>query len=162
MDERERKRKVREELERSRAGGKARKKYSRREPSLDQSASQAVLDGVGTKRGSKKINYDVLQGAFAGDGSIQIPSSMPIASASTNYSSSSISSTSLPVPAAAPGSLPTRSGLVIGASIGLTKRGVRVAQPSSFAPNPSSAVSGDRPTVVPRKSIRITSGGGNV
>ena len=46
-----------------RGTGKGRKKYSKRDAPRE-SASQAVFDGVNTKRASKKINYDALQGAF--------------------------------------------------------------------------------------------------
>jgi hypothetical protein len=72
MDERERRKKVRDGDTRK-EGGKLRKKHSKRGDAPLDSTSQAVFDGVGNKRSSKKINYDALQGVFSGDGSFKLP-----------------------------------------------------------------------------------------
>lgn len=88
MDERARRRKVRDEGELMRGTGKGRKKYSKRDAPRE-SASQAVFDGVNTKRASKKINYDALQGAFGGDGSFKLPTQVVVNPALNIYSAGS-------------------------------------------------------------------------
>lgn len=90
MDERARRRKVREDndLMRGAAGGKGRKKHTKSAGPRD-SASQAVFDGVNTKKASKKINYDALQGAFGGDGSFKLPAPVVVDPSLNVYSSGS-------------------------------------------------------------------------
>lgn len=88
MDERARRKKVRDEGELMRGTGKGRKKYSKRDTPRE-SASQAVFDGVNTKRASKKINYDALQGAFGGDGSFKLPTPVIVDPSLNVYSSGS-------------------------------------------------------------------------
>ena len=88
MDERARRKKVRDEGELMRGTGKGRKKYSKRDTPRE-SASQAVFDGVNTKRASKKINYDALQGAFGGDGSFKLPTPVLVDPSLNVYSAGS-------------------------------------------------------------------------
>ena len=88
MDERARRKKVRDEGELMRGTGKGRKKYSKRDTPRE-SASQAVFDGVSTKRASKKINYDALQGAFGGDGSFKLPTPVIVDPSLNVYSAGS-------------------------------------------------------------------------
>lgn len=88
MDERARRKKVRDEGELMRGTGKGRKKYSKRDTPRE-SASQAVFDGVNTKRASKKINYDALQGAFGGDGSFKLPTPVIVDPSLNVYTSGS-------------------------------------------------------------------------
>lgn len=71
-----------------RGTGKGRKKYAKRDTPRE-SASQAVFDGVNTKRASKKINYDALQGAFGGDGSFKLPTQVVVNPALNIYSAGS-------------------------------------------------------------------------
>ena len=66
--------------------GKSRKNYSKRDAPRE-SASQAVFDGVNTKKASKKINYDALQGAFGGDGSFKLPTQVVVDPSLNVYSS---------------------------------------------------------------------------
>ena len=77
MDERARRRKIRDEGELMRGCGKGKRKNTKRDGPRE-SASQAVFDGVNTKKASKKINYDALQGAFGGDGSFRLPTQVVI------------------------------------------------------------------------------------
>lgn len=77
MDERARRKRVRDENDLMRGSGKGRKKYAKRDTPRE-SASQAVFDGVNTKKASKKINYDALQGVFGGDGSFKLPTQVVI------------------------------------------------------------------------------------
>ena len=86
MDERARRKKVRDENDLMRGAGKGRKKYAKRDAPRE-SASQAVFDGVNTKKASKKINYDALQGAFGGDGSFKLPTQVIIDPSLNVYSS---------------------------------------------------------------------------
>ena len=86
MDERARRKKVRDENDLMRGAGKGRKKYAKRDTPRE-SASQAVFDGVNTKKASKKINYDALQGAFGGDGSFKLPTQVVIDPSLNVYSS---------------------------------------------------------------------------
>lgn len=90
MDERARRRKVRDDndLMRGAAGGRGRKKHARNTGPRD-SASQAVFDGVNTKKASKKINYDALQGAFGGDGSFKLPAPVVVDPSLNVYSGES-------------------------------------------------------------------------
>ena len=73
MDERARRKQAKEESELARAGagGRGKRKYSRRDSNRE-SASEAVLQGFAVKKTSKKINYDRLEVAFTSDGNFKV------------------------------------------------------------------------------------------